>query len=126
MKKYEQLFFSVSTIMLYSVLIIINLFGRSEWILDNTVSIVFLLSLYACNKYLQLRSHELVMVNVSVLVHNLGMFAFYHWSWSIIEYDTVIHFITGVVGGYVLFSVVARFFHEGKKHLQKNVSIDKH
>lgn len=102
----------VTSILLFVIFLVYNLWRKSQWALDNSFTIVFLLVIYGLNKFLNLRKIDLLLLNLSLLVHNLGMFAFYGWSWSVIEYDNVIHFIAGFSGGYIIYYLVEQQFRK--------------
>lgn len=102
----DHRFIYILSLFCFFSFLVYNLWKKSQWAFDNAFTIVFLLVIYLLNSKLQLRTIDLVLLNISLLVHNLGMFAFYQWNWAFIEYDNLIHFVAGFSGGYIIFYLV--------------------
>ena len=122
-KEYRAIY--VTSILLFVIFLIYNLWRKSQWALDNTFTLVFLLVIYWFNEKLNLRKIDVLLLNLSLLVHNFGMFAFYSWNWHVIEDDNLIHFIAGFSGGYIIFYLVEQQLRK-IDHQKTSLVIERH
>ena len=51
---------------------------------------------------------EFVLLNSLILLHNLGSFGFYSWRIGIVEYDSLVHFISAFIGAYIIFHLIVQ------------------
>ena len=113
-------------ILLYVFLGVQNYFDKSQWLFDNVISVVFLtIALFLLN-WLKIRNVGFVMFNIALLLHNLGSFGFYSWSYGIFGYDNIVHFCSSLAAGYIVFNFIARKMHIKKKARVKSTVVDEH
>lgn len=126
MNKKHRLIIFLVFLQIYIIMIIYNFLRSSQWVLDNTLSLFFLILIFSLNKWLKLGRVSFILFNLALITHNLGMFGFYNWQYGIIGYDNVVHFVSSFTAAYIVFNFIARKLHVKKqKHVEKTV-IDEH
>ena len=64
----------------YLFLIIYNTLRKSDWAIDNLLSLSFLLIIYSLNSHIGLQRTALILLNIPLIFHNLGTFDWYSWN----------------------------------------------
>jgi len=111
---------------IYVLFLVYNYFQHSEWLYDNLISIGTLTLMVYLNKWLQLNKFGFMLFNIALLVHNLGTFGFYSWSYGVLAYDNVVHFVSSTVAAYIIFKIIARKLHVKKDKRLKKTVVDEH
>jgi len=96
-------------ILIFLILTIYNFVIGSDWLFDNILTIILLILVFYFNKKLKLNNLSYVMLNIALLSHNLGTFGFYSLSLGIISYDDAVHFLSSLVGAWIIFNFVTSF-----------------
>lgn len=125
-RKSERITIYFVSFLIYVTFGVYNFVNNSQWLYDNIITIVFLILVYSLNKWLKLQKTGLIIINIALLTHNLGVFGYYSWKNPFIEYDTIVHFISSCAASYVLFNFVARKLHIKKKQRVKHTVVDEH
>lgn len=113
-------------ISIYIVMSAYNYAKSSQWLFDNLIAIAFLTFFFAIIRWLKVGLTGFIMFNIALLLHNLGTFGFYAWTWGPFAYDNLTHFIGSLVAGYIVFNFVARKLHLKKNAIVKDTVIDEH
>ena len=116
----------IISIVVYLLFSFYNLINGSQWIFDSISSIIFIIFVFSIRKWFKIRRFEFLLINIALVIHNLGAFGFYSWSFWIIEYDNVVHFVASVVAAYVIFDFIARKLHIKENQRVKSTVVDEH
>ncbi|MFT4297811.1 MAG: hypothetical protein ACMXX5_01330, partial [Candidatus Woesearchaeota archaeon] len=106
--KKECLTFYFGFILIYIGLGIFNYINRSQWIIDNILSMASITILLFLVPRLKFRKWEYFFCCIGFLIHNLGTFGFYELSFGFLNYDDIVHLTTTAIAGYVLFNFLAK------------------
>lgn len=126
MNKKQSKIIYLSFLQAYIILVIYNFIAHSQWIIDNTISGVFLTSVFLINKWLKLGKSEFILFNIALLFHNMGSFGAYSLVWGALEYDNIVHLISSLVTAYIAFNFLGRKLHIKKKQRVKFTVVDEH
>lgn len=92
----------------YLFLIIYNTLRKSDWAIDNLLSLSFLLIIYSLNSHIGLQRTALILLNIPLIFHNLGTFDWYSWNIWFFEYDNAVHFSGAVSAAFILTHLFSR------------------
>lgn len=95
-------------VIFYLILAIYNFKRGSEWIIDNTLTIIFLTGMLYVKKKLSLNTLEYITVCIAVFFHNLGTFGFYSLKYGVVAYDNFTHLVTCGISSFLIYSVLTK------------------
>jgi hypothetical protein len=104
----ESLTFYLGFIIIYITLGVYNYINRSQWIIDNILSIIAITILFILIPGLKFGKWEYFFCCIGFLIHNLGTFGFYELSFRFLNYDDIVHLSTTAIAGYVIFNFLAK------------------
>lgn len=111
MKLNKKLIFVIS-LLLFIILGISNYINNNSWYIDSIFAIFVLLILIVMDKWLNLRKIDIFLVTIALIVHNLGSFNFYALKIFEIEYDNIVHFVSSVIGAFILCGIILRKYND--------------
>lgn len=126
MKKHVRYTIYIISLSIFTLLLIYNIVNKSEWMLDNILSMTFLIFIFSINKWLKLGKTGLLLAFFALLLHNLGSFNFYSYSFWIFEYDTIVHFISSTSTAYIIFNFISRKLHIKENQRVAHTVVDEH
>ncbi len=95
MKENTRLFrdITVFSVFVFIVLIFLgNILGKAGFSLDSILFIIITISLYFSRKTFSLSPAVFIMLEISMILHNTGVFGFYYASPLPIRWDIITHF----------------------------------
>lgn len=126
MNKKESTIILILFLHVFIFMIVVNYLKSSEWILDNSLSAVFIFAIFLLRKWIYISKTSFIMLGFALVIHDLGMFGFYEMENSIVGYDNIVHFISSFVTAYILFSFIAKKLHIKKNKVVKRTVVDEH
>ncbi len=112
----------IISILIFAAFSAFNLATGSQWIYDSTVSLAAILAICLINRSLRLKNIHIVLITCILIIHNLGTFDFYAWSFGAIQYDNIVHLVSSSFAAYIIFDLLSRKLHIRKeKRLRKTV-----
>jgi hypothetical protein len=126
MNKKEKIIIYLVFLQIFILLFVYNFFVGSQWMVDNLIGIGLLTFMFFINKWLKVGKIGFALFSIALLIHNLGTFDFYSWSWGILAYDNVVHLTNAMVGAYIFFNFIARKLHVKKNQRVKFTVVDEH
>ncbi len=103
-----------------------NFAGSSQWLFDNLVAIAFLTFMFIISRWLLLNASGFILFNIALLLHNMGTFGWYGFSFHGLAYDNVVHFFGAMVAAWIIFNFVASRLHLKARHPVKHTVVDEH
>ncbi|MBD3164219.1 hypothetical protein GF323_03400 [Candidatus Woesearchaeota archaeon] len=124
LKKKQRLTIYLFSLAIYFLFTLYNFLASSDWLFDSTLSMALITAVFMISRWIKLDKFEFMMINLALIIHNLGTFDFYEWHWWIIQYDHVVHFAASAVSAYIIFDFLARKLHIKEKQRRKHTVID--
>ena len=126
MNNKERLFFVILTYLIFGAFFIRAYLTGSQWIIDATLTLLFVTFVFAIKKWLKLSRVGFSLFLFSLILHNMGSFGWYSWSYSWMGYDNIVHLISSFTLAYIAFNFLSRKLHvKNDKRVQKTV-VDEH
>lgn len=119
-----KIYFVFMTI--YIIFAFYNFQNESKWLLDNILAMFLLTVMLFVNNWLKVGRMEFLLFNIAFLLHNLGTFGFYNYTWSIFAYDNLVHFIGSFVVACIAFNFIERKLHIKETERIKKTLLDEH
>lgn len=126
MNKKEKWIIYIIFMQVYVIFTVYNLLKGKQWWIDSIVAMFFLTFIFLINRWLKLGKVGFILFNIALLVHNMGTFGFYSWTWKIFAYDNVVHLASSTVAAYIIFNFIARKLHIKKNQRVKYTVVDEH
>jgi hypothetical protein len=126
MNEAERYAIFIVFLLIYLAMAFFNFFLQSQWLLDNLVAIVLLTFVFMISRWLLLNASGFILFNAALLLHNMGSFGWYEWTWSFIAYDNIVHLVGALVAAWIIFNFVSSKLHILKHHQVKRTVVDEH
>lgn len=121
----EKIFLSVPFILFYLLLGVMNYLRGSEFVIDNTMSILFIGIVFLLAEWLMIGRMGYAFFLLALLIHNMGTFGWYEMSHGIIAYDNFVHIVGAAVTAWILFNFILRKL-EIRKGKREKTFINEH
>ena len=118
---------NIIILFLFSLIFIIigiySLLNKSHYICDSIISLLIIIFFYKKRKLFFLNPFNYTLINIFLLLHNLGSFKAYSLTIGPFSYDTYVHFASGIIFSIVLYNLL---LHTTAKNTEKsfNLSLD--
>lgn len=95
-------------ILVFVVLGIYNYVNKSQWIIDNVLSLSLITIVFFIAPWLKAAKKEFSLICVALLIHNLGSFGFYELTFLVFGYDDFVHFVSAGIVAFMLFNFIVK------------------
>jgi len=106
----EKLSLSIFIIFLLSYLFgfIYNFYINSYWVVDFTISILFLTFVYLMRKTFHIGTLELLLFSIGLTLHNIGMFGAYNFGIGTVMYDNIVHIFNSCIAAFIVIHMLEK------------------
>ena len=126
MNQTERYAIFIVFLFIYLAMAFFNFFLKSQWLFDNLVALVFLTFIFILSRWLLLGASGFILFNIALLMHNMGSFGWYEWTWRFLAYDNIVHFVGALVAAWIIFNFVSAKLHIRDRHHVKQTVVDEH
>ncbi len=101
----------IGFILLFLLFGIYSIFNKTQWVIDSSIAIVMIFTIFLLNKYLKLNNLELILIYSAIVIHNLGAFGCYNLYYGrFLAYDNFVHLYASLTGAYIIYNLIIRRF----------------